>query len=152
MTTTSEHPSAAMTNENQRKPPAAKPPRRETFRYMQHKYVFDVNRAAEVVADGRRPVELADDSVRQSVRDTKLNSRHVAETEPDEAGIVAHVFYRTEDGELLHGQLLIDGHHRAAHCLQLQRPFRAFVLTEAESLAVLLRCPDGCPTRPEDLD
>jgi hypothetical protein len=37
--------------------------------------------------------------------------------------------------------VLIDGNHRAARCLRDGLPFRAHLLTEAESEAVLLRSP-----------
>jgi SAM-dependent methyltransferase len=42
----------------------------------------------------------------------------------------------------MQGHRLIDGHHRAARCLEEGTPFVAYLLSEEESRAVLLRSPD----------
>lgn len=113
----------------------------ETFWYMAHKYLFDVDHAMRLVADGREIVELDDESIHFSVDTSEINWDHVPHVNPERPGIIAHIFYQTEDGERIHGHLLIDGHHRAARCIQLGIPFHVQLLTEAESEEVLLKCP-----------
>ncbi len=113
----------------------------ETFWYMAHKYLFDVDHALRLVADGREVVELDDESIRFSVDTSEINWEHVPHVNPELPGIIAHIFYQTEEGEMIHGHLLIDGHHRAARCIQLGIPFHVQLLTEGESEEILLKCP-----------
>lgn len=111
----------------------------ETFYYMHHRYKFDVDKANALVRDGRYPVVVDDESVRLSQEGCHLTKEHIPTVDPTRPGIIAHVRYRMEDGQIIKGHVLIDGNHRAARCLELGRPFFAFVLTEEESQAVLLR-------------
>jgi hypothetical protein len=113
---------------------------RETFWYM-GLYEFDVDQAIALVGDGREPVELDEESARASVEQSALNEAHLPNVDPTVPGIIAHVSYR-EEGEVLHGHVLIDGHHRAARCLREGRPVLAYLLSEDESEAVLLRGPE----------
>jgi hypothetical protein len=115
----------------------------ETFWYLNHLYLYDVDRAGAIVRDGRAAVELTVDSVRQCVAEAHLNEMHVGHVDPSVPGIVAIFRCVTEDGESLRTQVLIDGHHRAARCLQLGVPFRAHLLSAEESERVLLRKPAG---------
>jgi hypothetical protein len=114
---------------------------REVYWYM-GLYEFDVDRARELVQDGREAVEVDEESVRASVDGSEINRSHVARVDPTIPGIIAHVRYRTDEGRVFQGHVLIDGHHRAARCLAEKRPFEAFLLTPEESEAVLLRRPD----------
>jgi hypothetical protein len=113
----------------------------ETFRYMKRNYLFDVDQARKLVQDGREPVELDDDDVRHSVDISRIYPEHLPHVDTRYPGIIAHLWYQQPDGELIHGHLLIDGHHRAARCLQLQQPFFVHILTEDESRAILLKAP-----------
>ena len=113
----------------------------ETFRYMKKNYIFDVDKARTMVRDGRRSVELDPDDTRHSVDISRIYPQHLSHVNTRFPGIVAHVWYQQADGEILHGTLLIDGHHRAARCLQLGKPFRVYVLSEDESRAIMLRAP-----------
>jgi len=113
----------------------------ETFWYMAHKYLYDVDHARQLVSDGRESVELDDESVRFSVDTSEINAAHLPHVNTEYPGIIAHIRYRTEEGEMVHGHLLIDGHHRAARCLELGIPFYVLLLTEEESEEVLLRSP-----------
>jgi hypothetical protein len=115
----------------------------ETFWYLNHLYLYDVDRANAIVRDGRKAVELAADSVRQCVEEAHLNKAHVGHVDPSLPGVVAMFQCLTEDGESLRTHVLIDGHHRAARCLQLGMPFRAYLLSDEESEQVLLRKPTG---------
>ncbi len=114
----------------------------ETFRYMKNIYRFDVDKARELTGDGRQPVELEPDDVEFSVDNSRIFPQHVKHVNPDFPGIIAHIWYPEADGNILHGHVLIDGHHRAARCLQLRRPFMVHLLTEEESREVLLDGPN----------
>jgi hypothetical protein len=109
---------------------------------MKHRYLFDVDLAREIVQDGRESVEVDDESVEFSVRTSVIHREHVKHVNPEYAGIISHIWYPTPEGEVIAGHLLIDGHHRAARCLELGRPFLAYLLTEEESRRILLRSPE----------
>jgi len=113
----------------------------ETFRYMKRNYLFDVDHARKIVQDGREPVELDPDDTRYSVDISRIYPEHLPHVNTKYPGIIAHVFYQQPDGEVLHGHLLIDGHHRAARCLELGVPFFVHLLSESESRQILLRAP-----------
>src|SRR5947209_4840932 len=104
----------------------------EVFWYM-GLYEYDVDRARRLVQDGREPVELEEESARDAVAESELDEAHVGHVDTDIPGIIAHVHYQGDDGEALHGHVLIDGHHRAARCLREGRPVFAYLLTEEES-------------------
>ena len=115
---------------------------KETFWYMQHRYLFDVDHARQLVADGREAVELEPDDVRFSVKTSTLYRHHVPHVVPTIPGIISYIYFPNDDGEIIRGHVLIDGHHRAARCLDLRRPFHVHLLTEDESRAILLRSPE----------
>lgn len=118
----------------------------EAFSCFRSRYKFDVDLARELVSDGREKVELDPDDVRYSIGRCEINEAHVAHVDPTIPGIVGHVFVPQPDGTLVHGSRLIDGHHRAARCLQLGIPYYVYVLTEEESVQVLMRAPKGART------
>lgn len=113
----------------------------ETFWYMAHKYLYDVDSARRIVSDGRDTVELDEESVLFSVETSEINRAHLPHVNTEFPGIIAHIRYRTDDGEMIHGHLLIDGHHRAARCLELGIPFYVHLLSEDESEQILLKSP-----------
>jgi len=117
---------------------------KEFFRYWDNCYEFDVDRARELVQDGRDPVEVEEESVQASVDECRIDEAHVSHVDPSFPGLIAHIRYQDADGVVYKGHVLIDGHHRAARCLRERRPFAAYLLTEEESLAILLRSP-GAP-------
>ena len=110
----------------------------ESFRYMGNIYRFDVDKARRLVSDGREPVELEPDDVQYSVDVCHIYPEHVKHVNPEFPGIIAHIWYPDPSSELLHGHVLIDGHHRAARCLELDRPYFVYLLSEEESREVLL--------------
>ncbi len=114
----------------------------EAFWCMKNRYVFDVDKARQFVAQGHDMMELEPDDVQFSVGRCEINEGHVAHVNPDIPGIVAHVYFPHE-GTVVHGHRLIDGHHRAARCLQLGIPYHVHVLSEEESIACLIRAPRG---------
>jgi SAM-dependent methyltransferase len=117
------------------------PPGRETFRYLSKNYIFDITRAIELVGDGREPVELDEDDVRFSLKKVRINQEHLERVDVSRPGILAIVHAFDPNGAVVKGHRLIDGHHRAARCLELGRPFPAYLLTERESIDILLRSP-----------
>ncbi len=119
---------------------------RETFWYMKERYLFDVDHARRLVQDGREVLELEEDDVHHSVDMSRIYPEHLPHVSVEYPGIIAHIWFTQESGERLHGHLLIDGHHRAARCLQLGIPFRVQLLTEEESREILLRSPDLAET------
>lgn len=115
--------------------------RAETFSYLGGAYLFDVAAASGITSDGRAPVEVDDESVRQTVGGLNMVTAHLDHIDPAAPGIIAHVCIPDPSGELLRGHVLIHGDHTAARCLRDGRPFFAHLLSEAESEAVLLRRP-----------
>jgi len=113
----------------------------EYYWYLGGAYEFDVEAARRFAADGREPVEVEPDSVRASVENSSIDETHVGHVDPAYPGIITHLWF-DDDGELVQAQLLIDGNHRAARCLRDGRPFFAYVLTEDESRAIVMKSPD----------
>jgi hypothetical protein len=66
----------------------------------------------------------------------------VDHVDPQYPGIITFVWQTDTDGVTHRGHLLIDGNHRAARCLRDDRPFFAYLLTEEESRAILLKSPE----------
>jgi hypothetical protein len=122
---------------------------RETYRYFGRNFVFDVDRAREIVLDGREPVEVDEDSVRASLSDTRIHRQHLDHVDTKYPGIIAHIAVVTNDGEYAKGHTLIDGNHRAAKCLESGQPFYAYLLNEEESEMILTRArPLAMPVPP----
>lgn len=113
----------------------------EVYRYFGRNFIFDVDRANEIVRDGREPVELEEESTRMSVECSRICEPHIPHVDPSRPGIIAQIECLADDGEVVKGQVLIDGNHRAARCLQLDRPFFAYLLSEEETSEILLRRP-----------
>jgi len=98
--------------------------------------VFDIEKARQLIQDGREPVELEADDVRYSLERCRLKRDQVSDANVQRPGIIAHIWSFGSDGEAVHGHELIDGHHGAARCLEAGLPFFVHVLTEEESRAV----------------
>ncbi len=113
----------------------------ESYRMLFDQFKFDVDLARKLVADGREAVELEPEDVKYAVEWSHICQEHLAHVDVRFPGLVAHYWYPEEDGTLLHGTVLIDGHHRAARTLELKIPFFVHVLTEEESQRVTVRAP-----------
>lgn len=122
----------------------------ETFFYMNGHYVFDVDKAREIVKDGRETFELDPADVRFSVETSEIDERHLPHVNMSIPGIMGHVWLPVADGEVWHGHVLIDGNHRAARALKEGIPFEIFVLSEEESRSVLLRSPETIAAQAAD--
>jgi hypothetical protein len=105
-------------------------------------YKFDVDLARKIVDDGREAMELEPDDVKYSIEWSRLHQEHVKHVDVRYPGIIAHYWYPAQNGEVLQGHVLIDGHHRAARTLELGIPFFVHVLSEDESRQVTVRSPD----------
>lgn len=114
----------------------------ETFRFLQRRFLFDVDRARKLASDGRTAWVMCRSDVRFAVETSRIHEHHVPHVKVCFPGIVARVRFTQDDGTVVEGDVLIDGHHRAAKCLRLRRPFSAYRLTVAETDAVLLKRPD----------
>jgi hypothetical protein len=119
----------------------------ETFRFLRKTFIFDVDLARKLTQDGRDAVLLDRDDVRYAVDSSIIHERHVPHVEVRYPGIMARVRYTETDGSIVTGDVLIDGHHRAARCLQLHRPFTVFVLSYDETDAILKVRPDAARRR-----
>jgi hypothetical protein len=119
----------------------------ETFWFLRHRFIFDVDRAREITQDGRRPQLLNRDDVRYAVDSSRIKESHVPHVQTRFPGIVARVRFIGKDGAVVRGDVLIDGHHRAARCLQLGRPFSVYLLNYNETDEILTRRPDAARRR-----
>jgi hypothetical protein len=113
----------------------------ETFSYFKGAYKFDVDFARKLVSDGRKPIELEPDDVKHSINISRIYPQHLEHVSTEYPGIIAHVWGPGESGRWLRGHVLIDGHHRAARCLQLGLPYKVHILTPKESEQVLIYGP-----------
>jgi hypothetical protein len=125
----------------------------EAFWCLKNRYVFDVDMAREIIRNRDHEVmELEPEDVQYSVNRCEINESHLAHVDPSIPGIVSHIFFPGDDGTLTHGHRLIDGHHRAARCLQLGIPFPVQILTEEESVGILMKAPEGARPRTNETD
>jgi hypothetical protein len=113
----------------------------EYYRMLFGQYKFDVDLARSIVSDGRAAVELHPDDVQHALEWAEIHEPHLAHVDTQYPGIIADYWYREPNGELLHGHVLIDGHHRAAKLHGARQAFFVHVLTEEESRRVTLRSP-----------
>jgi hypothetical protein len=119
------------------------PERGEVFRCYRGNYTFDVDLAREYISDGRKPVLMEADDVAYSIQRAEINEGHLEHVDPTLPGIVCHVFVPTTDGEIVRATRLIDGHHRAARNLRDGTDFYVYVLSQRESVKILIRSPKG---------
>ena len=113
----------------------------ETYGYHKRSWVYDVDRAREIVSDGRNAVELETEDVEYLVDSSRIYAQHLDHVDTRYPGILAHLWGPGAEGTWEHGHLLIDGNHRAARCLRDGLPFRAYLLSEDESEEILERGP-----------
>ena len=104
-------------------------------------YKFDVDLARDIVADGRAAFELDKEDVAHALKWAHIYPEHLPHVNLKYPGIIAHYWHPEKDGTMLHGTVLIDGHHRAAKAQKLGVTFCVQVLTEEESRRVTLRTP-----------
>ena len=91
--------------------------------------IFDVEKAKQIVSDGRRPELVPADALALFLAASHYEEAHLPHVDPDSPGIL---------GQRFSGTFLLDGVHRAARCLQQGKDFHAFVLTQEETLSCLV--------------
>ena len=111
----------------------------EVFYHRKDTFKFNVDLAMQIASDGREPVEVDEESLRQSLLDCIVTQEHLPHVNLGRPGIIADVTYVFDDGQQHTGHLLIDGNHRAARSLQDGLPFYAYVLTKEETARTLMR-------------
>ena len=94
------------------------------------RYVFNVQRAKRIVADGRRSMVLSEQTIKRLMTVTRHVPEHLAHVDPRQPGIILHRYG---------GLVLLDGIHRAIQAVQEKRTFYVYTLSNHESLACLLR-------------
>lgn len=115
----------------------------ETFNFLKRQFVFDVDKARRITADGRKPVEVDRDDVLHAVDTAHIYIEHVPHVRTNFPGLMVRLRCTLADGTVEEGDLIIDGHHRAAKCLQTGVPFRALLLTVDETDSILKKRPDA---------
>ena len=113
----------------------------EFYRMLYNFYKFDVDMARAIVNDGRKAFELEPKDVKHALDWCRIHPQHLAHVDVRFPGIIAHYWYPEQDGTVLQGHVLIDGHHRAARTIELGIPFYVNVLSEEESKQVTVRNP-----------
>jgi hypothetical protein len=119
----------------------------EYYRMIYNRYKFDVDLARKLTSDGRESYLLEKDDVEHAVAWAHIHEPHLDHVDLQYPGIVAHYWFVTKDDELLHGTVLIDGHHRAARALREGVPFYVRVMSEQESKQVTMREPEAVTAR-----
>src|SRR5436190_15602655 len=78
----------------------------ETFRFLRQHFLFDVDRARKIVADGRPTSELDRADVRFSVDTSRIHEHHVPHVKVRFPGIVARVRFKQFNGKMVEGDVL----------------------------------------------
>jgi hypothetical protein len=104
---------------------AQEPGVKRNERYTFLTLVFDVDRAREIVADGRAAVVISPDSLHRNISAVQMD--------------------KTDEAHSYHGSVLIDGHHGGMRALREGRPFFVYILGQEESLEVILEAPYSLP-------
>jgi hypothetical protein len=91
--------------------------------------IFDVERAKQIASNGRRAELVPADTLTLLLATSRYEEAHTAHVNVDAPGIL---------GQRFNGPFLLDGMHRAARCRREKKDFRAFVLSQEETLACLV--------------
>jgi hypothetical protein len=91
--------------------------------------LFDVEKAKQIAADGRRPQPVPADTLAQLLASSHYENAHLPHVDPAVPGIL---------GQRFSGLFILDGVHRAARCLHEQRAFHAHLLSQQETLSCLV--------------
>jgi len=91
--------------------------------------IFDVDKAKQIISDGRRPELVSAESLTRLLAATEYDRAHIGHVDAGRPGIL---------GQRFGGLFLLDGIHRAASCLQEKQDFYAFALSQEETLSCLV--------------
>jgi hypothetical protein len=93
-------------------------------------YIFKIDTAKQIVADGRTALPVSPEMLRAFVGMNEFDLDHLFHVDPSRPGIFIRRFG---------APILLDGTHRAVRCFAKRRPFHAFELSYEESLECLLQ-------------
>jgi hypothetical protein len=104
----------------------------EIFQFLDEldTYVFRIDKAKEIAADGREAVPIAAELLRRLVGMSEFDLDHLGHVDPAQPGIFTRRFG---------GLILLDGIHRAIRCFAEKQEFSAFELSYEESLECLVQ-------------
>jgi len=93
-------------------------------------YVFKIDTAKKMTADGRAALPVSEEMLRAFVGMNEFDFEHLFHVDPSLPGIFIRRFG---------APILLDGTHRAVRCFANHQPFHAFELSYEESLECLLQ-------------
>ena len=93
-------------------------------------YVFQINKAKEIVGDGRAALPVSTEMLRRFIGMSEFDFDHLPHVDPSRPGLFTRRFG---------APILLDGIHRAIRCFAEQLQFHAFELSYEESLECLLQ-------------
>ena len=93
-------------------------------------YIFRLDRAREIAADGRAAQPVSEEMLRAFAGMNEFDHDHLFHVDPSRPGIFTRRFG---------APILLDGTHRAVLCFATQQQFHAFELSYEESLLCLLQ-------------
>ena len=92
-------------------------------------YIFKIDTAKKIVADGRAALPVSPETLRAFVGMNEFDFDHLGHVDPSRPGIFTRRFG---------APMLLDGTHRAVRCFAKHQQFRAFELSYEESVECLL--------------
>ena len=93
-------------------------------------YIFQIDEAKKIVADGRAAQPVSQEMVRAFAGMNEFDLDHMPHVDPSRPGIFTRRFG---------APILLDGTHRAIRCFAKQQQFYAFELSYEESVECLLQ-------------
>ena len=93
-------------------------------------YIFKIDTAKEIVADGRAALPVSPETLRAFAGMNEFDFDHLFHVDLSRPGIFTRRFG---------APMLLDGTHRAVRCFAKQQQFRAFELSYEESVECLLQ-------------
>ena len=93
-------------------------------------YIFQIDEAKKIVADGRAAQPVSQEMVRAFAGMNEFDLDHMPHVDPTRPGIFTRRFG---------APILLDGTHRAIRCFAKQKQFYAFELSYEESVECLLQ-------------
>ena len=93
-------------------------------------YIFRIDTAKEIVADGRAALPVSPEMLRAFAGMNEFDFDHLGHVDPSRPGIFTRRFG---------APLLLDGTHRAIRCFARHQQFRAFELSYEESVECLVQ-------------
>lgn len=93
-------------------------------------YIFTIDSAKKIVADGRAALPVSPETLRAFVGMNEFDFDHLGHVDPSQPGIFTRRFG---------APMLLDGTHRAVRCFARHQQFHAFELSYEESVECLVQ-------------